>query len=103
MSGGARKLTNLDFLTEETTYLDPTTCQNGEYFHDNSEGPQRMMEICQSGKNRTKWEYTEVNGIICRYLCPAPPGTFVREPFTRRWSNATQWPNGVLPADGDNV
>ena len=36
-------------------------------------------------------------------MCPAPPGTFVREPFTRRWSNATQWPNGVLPADGDTV
>lgn len=44
-----------------------------------------------------------MNGIICRYLCPAPTGTFIKENFTRDWSNATQWPNGVLPADGDNV
>lgn len=77
-SGGAKKLTNLDYFTEDPTYLDPATCDNGDYFHDNSEGPQRMMQICQSGKNRTRWEYTDVNGIICRFLCPAPPGTFVR-------------------------
>ena len=23
-----------------------------------------------------------------------------REPFVRRWSNASQWPNGTLPARG---
>ena len=62
-----------------------------------------MMTICQSGKNRTKWEITDVNGIICRYLCPAPAGLFIKEDFVRKWSNATQWPNEVVPQAGDTV
>lgn len=36
-------------------------------------------------------------------LCPPAAGTFVLEDFVRKWSNATQWPNGVMPAAGDNV
>ena len=62
-----------------------------------------MLTVCQSGKDRTRFEYTEVNGIKCRYLCPLPAGTFIKENFTREWSNATQWPNGVVPQPGDNV
>lgn len=45
----------------------------------------------------------DVNAIYCRYLCPAPPGSCTKETTLRNWSNVTQWPNGVLPADGDNV
>ena len=62
-----------------------------------------MLAVCQSGRNRTKWQYTDINGIICRYHCPAPVGTFIKEDFTRFWSNATQWPNETLPQAGDNV
>ena len=36
-------------------------------------------------------------------MCPAPAGTFVKETFLRKWSNATQWPNGKVPQAGDNV
>lgn len=32
-------------------------------------------------------------------LDPSPP----KEAFTRRWSNATQWPNGTLPKPSDVV
>lgn len=49
------------------------------------------------------FEYTEVNGIVCEFVCPLPPGTFVLEDFLRYWSNATQWPGGVIPQAGDNV
>jgi len=38
--------------------------------------------------------------------CPAPAPAAVnyfREPFVRRWSNATQWPGGVLPAASHDV
>ena len=62
-----------------------------------------MLEVCQSGKSRTKWEYTEVNAVICRYMCPDPTSGFIKEQFLRKWSNATQWPNGVVPQAGDNV
>jgi len=62
-----------------------------------------MMEICVSGQNKAKFEYTEINGVICEFLCPAPAGTFIKENFIRLWSNVTQWPNGTLPKAGDNV
>ncbi len=62
-----------------------------------------MFQICQSGKNKTLFEYTEVNGVICEFLCPLPAGTFIKEDFIRKWSNATQWPGGVIPQTGDNV
>lgn len=62
-----------------------------------------MFSICQSGKNKKTFEYTEVNGIICQFLCPAPAGTFIKENFIRKWSNASQWPDSVVPPAGANV
>jgi hypothetical protein len=62
-----------------------------------------MLEICISGKGKTLYEYMEVNGVVCEHLCPAPPGTFIKEDFIRLWSNATQWPDGKIPKAGDNV
>jgi|688.fasta_scaffold1588363_2 hypothetical protein len=56
-----------------------------------------MLEICISGKGKTLYEYMEVNGVVCEFLCPAPPGTFIKEDFIRLWSNATQWPDGKIP------
>lgn len=102
MAGGARVLNATEFKNKSTTHLDPATCNNGDYYHDNSD-TNRMMTLCQSGKSRSKYEYTEVNGIMCRYLCPLPPGNFIKEDFIREWSNATQWPGGVLPKAGDDV
>lgn len=89
----------------------PANCSNGEYRHVNDEGPARMLAVCQSGKNKTKYEYTEINAIYCKYVCPTPPvpyvpssaGTIIRQNFVRRWSNATQWPNGTIPGPGDDV
>lgn len=101
MSGGAKKLTSLNYILETNSTLDVNTCQNGDYNHDND--VQKMLAVCISGKNRTQYEYVEVNGIKCLYFCPLPAGTFIKENFTRMWSNATQWPNGVVPQAGDNV
>jgi hypothetical protein len=104
MRGGAKKLTTLDFVNASATDLAPATCQNGQYFSDNSNDTSvRRFTLCQSGKGKAPYEYTEVNGIICRFLCPAPEGTFIKEDFIRMWSNVSQWPNGVLPQAGDNV
>jgi hypothetical protein len=102
MRGGVKQLGTLDFLSESTGHLDASSCTNGAFFHNNTyEG--RMLEVCQSGKNRTAYEYTEVNPIICRYACPVPSGEFVKEDFLRKWSNASQGPNSVVPQAGDNV
>lgn len=54
--------------------LDTSSCGNGDYYHDNSD-EKRVLNLCASGKNRTLFEYTDVNAIYCRYLCPAPPGS----------------------------
>lgn len=62
-----------------------------------------MLAICQSGKNRTMFQYTEVNAVVCLYACPPPAGVFIKENFVRRWSNATQWPNETIPKANDNV
>jgi hypothetical protein len=76
MRGGAKKLTALDYIAESTGVLDPNTCKNGEYYHDND--VQKMLSVCISGKNRTQYEYVEVNGIKCLYSCPLPAGTFIK-------------------------
>lgn len=63
-----------------------------------------MLTLCGTSRGKQRpYEYLDVNGIKCRYLCPAPAGEFVKEPFLRLWSNATQWPLGRLPAPGENV
>jgi hypothetical protein len=67
-----------------------------------------MLAICQSGKNKTLYEYTEINAVFCKYVCPIPPlpalpssaGTIVKENFIRFWSNASQWPNSTVPRKG---
>lgn len=63
-----------------------------------------MLILCSSGKNKTgPFEYIDVNAIICKYDCPVSPGEAGKENFQRLWSNATQWPNGTMPVDGENV
>ena len=93
MRGGVKKLTALDYFTEITSagQLDINNCTNGQYYHDNQEGAQRKLAVCISGKNRTQYEYTQVNGIVCQINCPLPAGTFIKENFIRKWSNTTQW------------
>jgi len=105
MRGGVKKLTSLDYILElnDSSQLDVTSCQNGQYFHDNQLGDQRKLLVCVSGRNRTKFEYTEVNGVNCLNNCPPPAGVFVKESFVRKWSNASMWDGGVLPPAGADV
>lgn len=102
---GGQPLKSINYLAEDAnwTSLAPSTCRNGEYFHNNENSTLRMLLVCQSGKNKTQYEYTEVNSVICLYHCPAPAGVFVKENFTRRWSNASQWPNQTVPGYMQNV
>ena len=87
-------------------YLDASSCLNGDYYHNNTD---RELEVCQSGKNRTVYEYTEVNAIFCKHLCPPPVvavttcDSSLNEKFMRYWSNASIWPNNTVPKAGDNV
>ena len=46
----------------------------------------------------------QVNTIYCKLTCPVYNSTTTpKETFTRLWSNASMWPNGTLPQDGDVV
>lgn len=90
-----------EFRTISANLLDASTCTLGQY---NNDADNRFLNLCVSSKNKvTDFQYLDVNGIKCRYLCPSPTGEFIKENFVRVWSNATQWPNGVMPAAGDNV
>lgn len=88
--------------TASADLLNSDTCGNGDYYHNNADD-QRVLELCASGKNRSTFEYVDVNAVYCRFLCPAPPGRCTKEKTLRYWNNATQWPNGVMPSDGDNI
>ena len=70
--------------------VDPTTCQNGDYYHNNIT---RNLYLCD----------IDIRGVRCRNFCPKADSRGTRENFTRLWSNATQWPNKILPAAGQNV
>lgn len=71
MRGGVFPAAN-NLVYENIDLPIPSTCFNGEYRHVNDEGA-RMLSICQSGKNKTAYEYTEVDAIFCKYVCPVPP------------------------------
>jgi len=60
--------------TVSASALDSATCGNGDYYHNNADD-QRVLELCASGRNRSQFEYIDVNAIYCKYLCPAPPGS----------------------------
>lgn len=90
----------LPFLSNGNAIVDPATCSNGDYFQDDAN---RYLYVCVSGRNKAMREWIDVNGIRCRDFCPVEPEDENREDFFRLWSNATMWPNGVLPAEGENV
>lgn len=57
---GGNKLQSIDYVSENPDFasLKPATCRNGEFYHNNDDSSLRMLTICQSGKNRTQFEYT---------------------------------------------
>ena len=93
---------NSQLKLPSNSYLDPATCGNGDYYHNNADSV-RVLHLCASGRNRTFFEYIDVNAIYCRNLCPAPPGSCTKESTLRYWNNAAQWPGAVLPKAGDNI
>ena len=58
MRGGV-KLTALDYITQTSpaSALMPSTCTNGQYYHNNDNSTARMLEICISGKEKAVYEY----------------------------------------------
>ena len=78
--------------------LDISTCDYGDYFHNDTE---RIMLLCASSRGKLReYQYMDVNAIGCRTNCSDSTEDFEREDFIRLWSNATQWPNEVIPTDG---
>jgi hypothetical protein len=52
--------------TNVSTIPDTTVCNEGNWFNDRTN---KLFYFCASGKNKTKYEYTEVEGVICRNDC----------------------------------
>jgi G8 domain len=62
-----------------------------------------MFTICQSGKNKHLFEYTQANAVVCSLYCNSTISTVPKETTQRVWSNASNWPNGYVPKAGENV
>lgn len=77
MRGGV-PLSKATLKGELAAFPDPSTCSNGDYFHDNSATSSRALTVCQSGKNRALFEYTEIDAVPCLLMCPQPAGTFTK-------------------------
>eukprot|EP00854_Cymbomonas_tetramitiformis_P005761 gene5761-6952_t len=59
----------------------------------------------QEGAGTYASQVVKLESDMCpRSGCPAPPViTVEKETFTRKWSNASQWPGGIVPAAGEKV
>ncbi len=73
-----------NYTEPSAEHLELDNCLNGDYYHSNDD---RVLTLCASGKDKTEFQYVDVNAIFCRYVCPTPPGEFVKEGFVRQWSN----------------
>lgn len=87
-------------LTDTAAMISPDTCNNGDYFHDKTN---KYLYVCVSGRSKQIREWVDINGIRCVNFCPPVIPAADKEGLERFWSNATQWPGGVLPVDGANV
>lgn len=52
--------------TNISTIPDTNTCNQGDWYNDKTN---KLFYICLSGKNKKKYEYVEVEGVICRETC----------------------------------
>ncbi|CAD8161606.1 unnamed protein product [Paramecium octaurelia] len=77
---------------------DTNQCNQGDWFNDKSN---KLFFLCLSGKNKKKYEYVEVRGVICRKQCDSL-GDMPQESQYRLWSNPTTWIDNKIPVDGDS-
>ena len=75
--------------------LDPATCKDGDMTNNFTTNVTfwQTMTMCLSGKGtRTPFQYTEVDGVMCKYFCPVAKDTsFLPEAFVRKWSVVEDW------------
>ena len=68
--------------------IDPTNCNNGEYFHDKTNS---YLFVCVSGRNKQLREWIDLTGIRCNDSCGVGPEEDTREDFIRNWSDLANW------------
>ena len=76
-------------------------CNNGDWWNDKVN---KYLYVCFSGKGKKQFEYVDINAIRCEgNSCPEGVKEEPLEMIKRHWSNASNWPNGVKPKEGDIV
>jgi hypothetical protein len=79
---------------------DPASCVHGTFFN-NLEN--KFLYLCLSGKgSKDRFEYVDVNSVICRTTCDTIGTTPVDKVFTP-WSSPDAWDSGVVPKDGEDA
>lgn len=84
-------------VVETTAPLVVSTCNFGDYYVNPAE---KTIDICYRDVGISNVVELSVSSIDCRMMCDVPASN---EKFTRIWSNATQWPGGVLPTASSTV
>lgn len=87
-------------IYHKTTPLNATTCSLGDFYHDPL---LQYLYICISGRNNVANNEFLVTNIQCHRTCDNFRSDVTKEPFVRAWSNATQWPGGVVPVANASV
>ena len=81
-------------IYHRTAPLNATTCSLGDFYHDPL---LQYVYLCISGRNNVANNEFLVTNIQCHRTCSNFRSDVTKEPFVRAWSNATQWPGGVVP------
>lgn len=73
-------------------------CNQGDWFNDRTN---KLFFLCLSGKNKKKYEYVEVRGVICRKECSSLGDTKLEDGY-RYWSDPNTWINNQVPIEGES-
>ena len=92
--------TNTSLIPNVTLEWDPETDNTqfcGDWYHDVEN---QMLHIAVNAREQ---QDIKISSVKCRLNCPPTSGAVEKEGIVRLWSNATQWPGGVVPVDGQSV
>jgi hypothetical protein len=92
--------TNTSLKSNVTLEWDPETDKEqvcGDWYHDVDN---QLLHIAVNAREQ---QDIKISSVKCRLNCPPTSGPIDKEGIVRLWSNATQWPGGVVPVAGQSV
>lgn len=82
-------------IYHRTAPLNVNNCSMGDFYHDPL---LQYVYLCVAGRGNVANNEFLVTNLPCHRTCANFRNDTTKEPFVRAWSNATQWPGGVVPS-----